>query len=343
MTAWLWRWFAAPVAAALVFVLLAAAFLAAIGQPPLRTLAAMIDYAFGDAYSLSESLVKATPILLCALAVILPARLGLISVGAEGQLYFGALTGTAVVVAWPTASIWLLLPTMVTAGLAGGALWGGVAGLLRARANVNETISTLLLNYIAALLVNFMVYGAWKDPANLGWPATIAFPPAATVPRLFDTRIHAGFIVAVVAAAVLHLFVVRSRWGLALAVLAGNRRVAGMVGLDFTRQTLIVMTLAGAIAGFAGICETSAVQGRLQPGISVGYGLTGFLVAWLAGQNFLRAIPLSVLVGGMISAGDALQLYSKIPSASATVLQGLLFAAALAVAGLMARRTARHG
>lgn len=343
MTSWLWRWFAAPVIAAFAFVVLAAIFLVAIGQPPLRTLAAMIDYGFGDAYSLSESLVKATPILLCALAVILPARLGLISVGAEGQLYFGALTGTAVVVAWPAASIWLLLPAMVTAGLAGGALWGGLAGLLRAKANVNETISTLLLNYIATLLVSFMVYGAWKDPGNLGWPATIAFPPAASVPRLFDTRVHAGFVVAVVAALVLHLFVVRSRWGLALAVLAGNRRVGGMVGLDFTRQALIVMALGGAIAGFAGICETSAVQGRLQPGISVGYGLTGFLVAWLAGQNFLRAVPLAVLVGGMISAGDALQLYSKIPSASATVLQGLLFAAALAIGGLMAGRTARHG
>lgn len=337
------RWFAMPLLAALAFGLLASIFLVAIGQPPLRTLAAMADYAFGDAYSLSETLVKATPILLCALATILPARLGLISVGAEGQLYFGALAGTAVVVAYPGLKVWLLLPAMVLAGLAGGALWGGFAGLLRARANVNETISTLLLNYIATLLVSYLVYGAWKDPANLGWPATIAFPPAATVPRLFDTRIHAGFIAALLAAVVLHLLASRSRWGLALAVLAGNRRVGGMVGLDFTRQALIVMALGGAMAGFAGICETSAVQGRLQPSISVGYGLTGFLVAWLSGHNFLRAIPLSILVGGMIAAGDALQLYSKIPSASATVLQGLLFAAALAVGGLTARRARRHG
>src|SRR6185436_8177734 len=130
------------------FVITAAIFLAAIGRPPLATLSQMVLYAFGDRYSLSESLVKATPILLCALAVILPARLGLISVGGEGQLYFGALTGTAIVVLFPHASIFLLLPAMLAAGSLGGALWGGAAGVLRARCNVNETISSLLMNYV---------------------------------------------------------------------------------------------------------------------------------------------------------------------------------------------------
>jgi ABC-type uncharacterized transport system permease subunit len=115
-----------------------------------------------------------------------------------------------------------------------------------------------------------------------------------------------------------------------------------MVGFSFARQTLIVMALGGALAGFAGICETSAIQGRLQAGISVGYGLTGFLVAWLSGQHFLRAVPIAILVGGLIAAGDTLQLYAKIPSASATILQGLLFAAALGAGGLATRREARH-
>ena len=304
----------------------------------------MAGYAFGDVYSASESLVKATPILLCALAVILPARLGLITVGGEGQLYLGALLGTAVVVNFPGAPLFVLLPAMLAARRGSVArIWSGLAGILRARFDVNETISTLLLNYIAVLLVNFAVYGAWKDPASLGWPATIQFPPAATVPSLFGTRVHFGFIVAVVAAFVLHMAVTRTRWGLDLKVLAGNRKVGAMVGLRFAQNTLIVMALGGALAGFAGICETSAIQGRLQSGLSVGYGLTGFLVAWLSGQNFLRAVPIAILIGGLIAAGDALQLYSKIPSASATVLQGLLFAAALAASGLAARREARRG
>ena len=325
------------------FLVAAAIFLALIGQPPLATLAQMVLYAFGDSYSLSESLVKATPILLCALAVILPARLGLITVGAEGQLYFGALIGTWIVVSFPTGPISLLLPAMLIAGALGGAFWSGLAGLLRARCNVNETISTLLMNYVAVLLVSFVIYGAWKDPASLGWPATIPFPKAATVPSVFGTRAHVGLIVGIVAAVVLHIAVTYTRWGIVLRVLAGNRKVAAMVGFDFVRQTLLVMSIGGALAGFAGICEISAIQGRLQAGISVGYGLTGFLVAWLSGQHFLRAIPIAILIGGLIAAGDALQLYSKIPSASATILQGLLFIAALGASGLAGRRNARDG
>jgi general nucleoside transport system permease protein len=325
------------------FLAMASGFLLAIGQPPLTTLATMVLYAFGDIYSISESLVKATPILLCALAVILPARLGLITVGGEGQLYFGALVGTAVVVNYPQAPIFLLLPTMLLLGAAGGAIWSGIAGVLRARFNVNETISTLLLNYVAILLVNFAVYGAWKDRANLGWPATIQFPPAATVPSLLGTRVHLGFVLALIAAVILHAAVTHTRWGLGLRVLAGNRKVGAMVGLNFARNVLIVMAIGGALAGFAGICETSAIQGRLQSGLSAGYGLTGFLVAWLSGQNFIRAVPIAILIAGLISAGDALQLYSKIPSASATILQGLLFVAMLAFSGLSSRQQVRHG
>jgi ABC-type uncharacterized transport system permease subunit len=329
--------------ACLTFLIAATVFLLAIGRPPLTTLAQMAFYAFGDTYSLSESLVKATPILLCALAVILPARLGLITVGGEGQLYFGALTGTAVVVNFPEGPIFLLLPMTLAAGALGGALWSGAAGLLRARCNVNETISTLLMNYVAILLVNYATYGAWKDPGSLGWPASISFPPAATVPSLWGTRVHIGLIVGVIAALILHVGVTTTRWGIALKVLSGNRKVGAMVGFSFVRQTLLVMAIGGALAGFAGICETSAIQGRLQAGLSVGYGLTGFLVAWLSGQNFLRAVPIAILIGGLIAAGDALQLYSRIPSASATILQGLLFVAALGASGLAGRRSARYG
>jgi general nucleoside transport system permease protein len=325
------------------FLIAAMIFLFAIGRPPLTTLEQMAFYAFGDSYSLSESLVKATPMLLCALAVILPARLGLITVGGEGQLYLGALTGTAVVVSFPNAPIWLLLPAMLAAGALGGALWSGAAGLLRARCNVNETISTLLMNYVAVLLVDFAIYGAWKDPASLGWPASIAFPPAATVPSLFGTRVHIGLLVGVIAALILHVGVTHTRWGIELKVLSGNRKVGAMAGFSFVRQTLLVMAIGGALAGFAGICETSAIQGKLQSGLSVGYGLTGFLVAWLSGQHFLRAVPIAILIGGLIAAGDALQLYSKIPSASATILQGLLFVAALGASGLAGRRSGRYG
>jgi general nucleoside transport system permease protein len=325
-----------------IFLLTAAGFFVVIGKPPLATLADMVMFAVGDTYSLSETLVKMTPILLCALATLLPARLGLVSVGAEGQLFMGAISGTAVMLAWRDAPLAALVPAMLAGGMAGGAIWGLVPGFLRGRLDINETITTLLLNYIAALLVNALVYGPWKDPGNLGWPATIAFP-AASLGALFGTRVHAGLVFAIAIAVLLGAILARSRWGLELAVLRGNAKVGRMVGLSFPRQAMITMALGGAFAGLAGICETAAIQGRLQPGISVGYGLTGFLVAWLSGHNPVIAIPVSFLVGGLIAAGDSLQLFAKVPAASATILQGLLFATALAVGGIAARLRRAHG
>lgn len=313
-------------------------FFLAIGKAPLEMLQSMLLFAVGDAYSLSETLVKTAPILLCALAIIVPARLGLISVGADGQLYFGALLGTAVVLTAVNTGLalagWWLVPALLLGAAAGGALWGGLAGVLRARLAVNETISTLLLNYIAVLLVNHFVYGPWKDPGNLGWPATISFPAAAQVPHLFDTRAHWGLLLALAAALLLQFVLVYSRWGLSLRILRGNPQLAGLTGLHYARQVMIVMALAGALAGIAGICEVSAIQGRLQPGLSPGYGLSGFLVAWLSGQSPLLAIPISFCIGGLLAAGDSLQLFAKIPAASAVILQGLLFITALAIGGL---------
>lgn len=324
--------------AVVLFAVLATGFLVIIGLPPLATLLDLAVYAFGDSYSISESLVKAIPILFCALAVIVPARLGLISVGADGQLYLGALVGTGVVLAMPGAPGVLLLPAMLLGGAVGGAALALVSGGLRARFGVNETITTLLLNYVAVLLVNFAVYGPWKDPGNLGWPATITFPEGASVPGLFGTRAHAGLILAIVLAIVLHLVFARGRLGLRLRVLRENERVGRMAGLSYARMVLVTMAVGGAVAGLAGIVETSAIQGRLQPGISIGYGLTGFLVAWLSGHNFLRAVPLSIVIGGLIAAGDTLQLFAKVPASSVTILLGLLFVAMLAAAGLSKKR-----
>jgi simple sugar transport system permease protein len=219
-----------PAAATVAFVLVASGFFVVIGEPPARTLWAMVVYAVGDAYSLSETLVKTTPILLCALAVALPARLGLISVGAEGQLYLGALAGTAVVLAVPGATVWLLLPAMLLAGAVGGAVWGGIPGLLKARLNVNETITTLLMNYIGVLFVSAAVYGPWKDPGNLGWPATIEFPPAATVPHLFGTRVHLGLLIGLAAAVLMAVAVDRTRWGSGSPSCAATSRSAAWSG-----------------------------------------------------------------------------------------------------------------
>jgi ABC-type uncharacterized transport system permease subunit len=328
---------------AMIFVLVAMAFFTSIGKPPLSMLTDMVMFAVGDAYSLSETLVKTAPILLCALATIVPARLGLVSVGADGQLFVGAIFGTAVVLAFGNAPAVILLPAMLLAGMIGGALWGFIPGFLRGRLDANETIITLLLNYVGALLVNALVFGPWKDPSNLGWPATAKFPAAATLPGLFGTRTHVGLLFGIIFAIGFGVLFAKSRWGRELSILKGNAKVGRMIGLSFSREAMLVMSLGGALGGLAGICEVAAIQGRLQPGISVGYGLTGFLVAWLSGHNPFIAIMVSFLIGGLTAAGDSLQLYAKVPAASATILQGLLFATALAVGSLSQRWRASRG
>jgi simple sugar transport system permease protein len=327
----------APGLTLVAFLLAASAFFAIIGQPPLKTLADLWQFAMGDGFSRRETLIKTAPILLCALATAIPGRLGLISVGAEGQLHAGAISGTAVVLVqqdWPAS---VLLPAMLGAAMLGGALWGGIAGVLRAGLEVNETITTLVLNYVAVLMVSALVYGAWRDPANLGWPATAQFPDAAKLPVWPGTRVHLGLGIGLVGALLAAFLFWRGLLADRVRLLHENRKLGETFGLDYRRYIVALMLAGGAAAGVAGIAETSAVQGRLQPGISIGYGLTGFLVAWLCGHRFLAILPVSLLIGGMIAASDSLQLFAQVPAASATVLQGVLFVTVLTVPGLVAR------
>lgn len=333
---------AALCASSILFVGVALTFFAVNGAAPWQVFVAMVQGAYGDGFAIGISLVKATPILLCALSVALPARMGLITVGAEGQLYFGAMTGTAAVLHLVDASAWQVLPAMLVACLLGGAVWGAIPGFLRARLDVNETIVTILLNYVALHIVEYAVYGPWKDPANLGWPATIAFPDTAKFPEftLLGVSIHLEFVLACLAAIAMHVLINSSRWGLSLTLLRSNRRAAMMAGLSYTKNAMAVMALSGMLAAFAGIVQTADVQGRLQPDISVGYGLSGFLVAWLAGQHFMRIVPLSLLMGGLIASADSLQLFAQLPFASTVVLQGLLFGSVLALNGWLRKRSA---
>jgi ABC-type uncharacterized transport system permease subunit len=326
-----------------LFAVLASAFFLAIGTSPLAMLAEIARSAWGDGYALGETLLRATPILLCALATIVPARAGLISVGAEGQLYFGALAGTGALLAMNAPSTAWMLPATLLAGALGGALWAAVPALLRIAANANETISTLLLNYVAALLVTWLVYGPWKNPQSQGWPASIEFPEAARLPLLFGSRVHGGLFLAVVLALALHVLLTRSRWGLELDLMRSNPRAALLAGFGQKRRIVLALLVGGLLAGLAGIAETSSVQGRLQADLSNGAGLSGFLVAWLARNSALRAIAYAFIVAGLLAAGDGLQMNANIPSSATLVVQGLLFVAVLLAGGFREWRQSRSG
>jgi ABC-type uncharacterized transport system permease subunit len=326
---------------ALLFLALCSIFFLLLGKQPLELLWQVALGAFGDKYSATETLVKTTPILFCAMAAAVPARLGLLSVGQSGQFYLGAFVGTFFVLQLPaTVPAYVGIPTMLFFAGLGGAAWGVVPGFLRARVGVNETLTTLLFNYVGTLLVDWAVYGPWRDPDNLGWPASAPFPSGTIIPNYFGSRLHAGLFLAVGLAVALHILLTRTRWGLMLRVMKSNRKVAESAGMRYGLHVVGVMAIGGALAGLAGICETSAIQGRLQSGVAANYGITGFLVAWMAGQHLIRILPLALVMGAILSASDALQLFAELPSAIAVVMQAMLFLSVLGVAGWRKRKGA---
>lgn len=314
-----------------------AALLLLLGKNPLAIYAAILGGTFGDSYGLAETVVKMTPLMLCALAASIPARAGLVNVGAEGQLYMGAFAAAGLALSLGDLPAPLLLPLLVLAGCLGGALWAGLVGLMRVRAGLNETIASLLLNYVAALVVEYVVHGPWKDRSGMNWPYTAEFAEGARLATFGGTRISAGIFLALAAVALYAWWMGRTRWGYELRVVGGNPEAARRSGLAPARAMLAAMLLGGAAAGLYGMIEVCAIQGRLRGGISQGYGYIGFLVAWLAGHSPLRIVLMAALLGLLSVGGDTLQIQAGLPSSATNILMALILFFVLALPG---RRTA---
>ncbi|TMJ09947.1 MAG: ABC transporter permease [Bacillati bacterium ANGP1] len=321
-----WASIAVPAVSIATAFIAGAAMLWYAGVDPLAAYAEVLSQAFGSGFGLAETAVKAIPLIFTGLAVLLPARMKLWNIGAEGQLQLGAI-GAAWVALWtPLGHSAVAGPAMLLGGMAAGAAWCLVPGALRAWLSVNETITTLLMNYVALLLVDHLIYGPWKDPAGRGFPLSAAFPPSAHLPMLIPgTRVHLGLALALLAALAGAWGLVRTRWGFEVGIIGDNPVAARYAGIGLARHTLIVMGIAGALAGLAGVGEASAIAGRLQRGLSPGYGYTAIIVAWLANLNPLAVIVVALLMGGLFVGGDALQISFGLPIAIVNLLQGLIF------------------
>jgi general nucleoside transport system permease protein len=300
------------------------------GRNPLRAYADIFASTLGTAYGFSETLVKVTPLLLTALAAAVPSRIWLINVGGEGQLFVGALCATwaALHLAdWPRAP---LLGLMALLGFAGGGAWAAIAGLLRARGWASETISTLLLNYVAILLVQYVVFGPWRDPEGVNYPQTAAFADAAILPAWPGSRVHAGLLAGLVAVVAFAFVVSRTRWGLEMRAVGGNVEAARRLGLPVNRYVIVLMLVGGGLAGLAGMAEVSGIQGRLRPSLSPGYGYTGFLVSWMAGGHPAGIIAAAFVLAVITAGGDILQMTQSLPGSAVNVLMAVLLFVVLA-------------
>jgi simple sugar transport system permease protein len=311
-----------------------AVFLLAVEADPLRTYAAMARSSLGDFYGISEVLLRAAPFVLAGLATALPAQVRLINVGAEGQIVIGALTTTLVAVALGDRFPALItLPLLFGAGAAGGALWGGLVAGLRMKLGVNETIASLLLNYVAVLVVAYFVHSLLKDPDSFNWPYSPPFADAARLATIGNTRLHWGALAAPVAAVVAWYVLAHTRWGLKMRVVGGNPEAARRAGLPVIPMQFWLFVLAGALAGIAGMIEVAGVEGRLRPTTGIGYGYVGFLAAWMVGQHPLAIVASSILLAILAVSGDALQITAGLPASSVRILMALVLVGVLAQRG----------
>lgn len=298
--------------------------LVAAGKDPLTAYADTLTYVFGNTYGFSELLVRMIPLMLTAVAATLPARIGLINVGAEGQLYMGAWLATAGELAFSHQPSYVLLPLLTLFGFVGGGVWALIAGVLRALRLVNETISTLLLNYVAPLIVSYFIFGPWRSPETGAYPQSPVFVEAARLPTFFHSRVHFGLVYALVALVLYWLVVTRTRFGLEMRAIGGNPEAARRLGIPIVRFILAVMFVAGGVAGLAGMAEVSAIQGRLVAEISPGYGFVGFLVSWLAGTSAVGIVTMSFLFALISSVGDILQITQGVPYAVINILMAVI-------------------
>ena len=340
--------FSAPVASIFTALLFAGLLLLAAGVNPLAAYREILVEAAGSVYGLSETLVKATPLIISGLGVSLAFRMQIWNIGAEGQICMGAMGATWVALFSGIGNHWLLMLCMFAAAFLCGGLWAGVAGFLRSRWQVNEVIVTLLMNYIAILFIDYLVYGPWRDPKGFNFPLTAQFPEAARFSGYFDTRLHSGFLLALLCAVLFHLFMERTIWGYQIKVIGSNPKAASYAGMSTGITIFCVLFFSGAAAGIAGFSEVAGLQYRLQHGISAGYGYTAIIVAWLARRSAAGVVIVSLLMGVLLVGGDSLQIVWRLPIAFVYAFQGLILFFLLASDFFIAYRLnlvreARHG
>jgi len=312
-----------PIVSFLISLLLAAVLLSLSGASPWKTYAAMFMGAFGGKYQFMETLVKAIPLMLTGLGVSLAFRLRFWNIGAEGQLVLGGVAAAWIILFIPGIPLFLRLPLGLLAGVIAGGLWAGIPALLKAYWKVDETLTTLMMNYIAILFSEYLYYGPWRDPDGYGFPGTKIFPQEAWLPRI-SGRAHYGLYFAIILAVVIWFILSRTRWGFELQMMGKNQKAARCQGVRIERNIILALLFSGGLAGLAGACEVTAISHRLQQGLSMGYGFTAIIIAWMSQLNPIAALFVSILMGALLVGGDQVQMAMGLPSAMGLVLQGMI-------------------
>lgn len=308
------------------------------GYSAIKAFSAILEGSFGGSYPISQTLAAAIPLATIALGTAVAFRVQLWNIGGEGQFYMGAFGATGVELiggpaGWPAV---VLLPAMLVAGFVAGAAWALLPAWLRAWHGVNEIITTLMLNYVAILWVNYLVYGPWKDPQGHNFPFTPRFPENASFARIGEGQLHTGLFVPIIAAVVLLFVLARTRWGYELRVVGENAEAARHAGINVRSTMLSAMLVSGGMAGIAGMVQVAGIIHLLNGQLSSNYGYTAIIIAWLARLHPLAVLLVAVLFGALVNGGYAVSQVG-IPQALGAVLQGMILFFVLGVGDLFTR------
>jgi general nucleoside transport system permease protein len=283
---------------------------------------------FGSLYGIKETITKAIPLILIAGGLSLVFRARFWNIGAEGQLLLGAAAATWIGLnIGPHSPPWVTLPLMLMCGFTFGALWALIPALLKIRFNINEVISTLMLNYIAAELIKFLVVGPWKGDSKYGYPYTDDIPSSAIFQVIPGSRIHyLTLIIALSIIVVLFVLLFKTRIGYEVRVIGENREAARYAGIDYVTSIIIIMLISGGTAGLAGVGEIAGIHHQLSnpDQISAGYGFTAIIVAWLGKLNPLLVIAAGMFFAGILVGGDAIQISLGLPAATVGIFNGII-------------------
>ena len=335
---------AMPLVAVVGALLIGVLLLWLLGKSPIEGYGAMVQGAFGSVSGVAQTLTKATPLLLVALGICIAFRGGVINIGGEGQIIVGALAATAVAVTLDTWPGWLLLPSTLVVGALAGAVWGGIAGVLKARLNVNEILTTVMLNQIALQGMNYLLRGPMLDPeqikAGTNIPQSAALPEQVWLVRLIPrTQLHSGLILAIVLAVLVYLLLWRTTIGYRIRAVGLNANAARYAGIPVRSYLALSMILSGAFAGLAGAVEVMGVHHRMLEGLSGGYGFSGIVAALFGKLHPLGAIPAAFLFGSLLVGADRMQRAIQVPNALIIALQGLVVLFVVASDYYVRRRT----
>ncbi|WP_159804775.1 ABC transporter permease [Litoreibacter roseus] len=318
-----------PIGALLAGCAVFSLFLLLQGKSPAEFFALVYRAGFGTAFSWENTLSRAAPLLLAALCVALPARLGLVVIGGEGAIVLGGVGAGFAGVLLSGEPAGVALPVMLLAAMLLGALWIGAIGALRHYRGVNETIASLLMAYIAIALMNHLVEGPLRDPASLNKPSTAPLNEALRVGTIPGWNVHWGLAFGVVACVLAWVLIDKTTWGFAARIAGGNVRAAQVQALPVGKLILSFTALGGAFAGMAGFFEVAAVHGSANASLAGGYGYTGILIAFLARHNPLAIVPVAILLAGFEASSGLVQRRMDLPDATVLVLQGFVFMAIL--------------